>query len=167
MSKKTIPQQIAESGAMLAARDSAMQTPDEVRKAFLGRRRSVGPVYVEPFSLGILWLFEEIKHPLNEGREPLLDAKGEPVLDARGQPVPQPLSARDVARAIFIFHDSEGAAEALAEGVQTFDAAAVALVRQIDVQWIVKINEVINQTFSEGLATLPGAGGSNPPETGS
>lgn len=178
MPQKPIKQQFAESRAMLHARDRAQQTPDEVRQAFLARRRTIGPVYVEPFSLGILWLFEQLKHPFNEPQleldgdgkpMPLLDEGGAQKLDANGRPQFKavPLSIQDTARAIYVFHDSESAAEALAEGVDTFDSQAMGLVRGIDPAFLPEISAVIAQTFAEGLATIPGAGAANPPRTGS
>jgi hypothetical protein len=161
---KPIKQQFAESQAMLAARGAAMQTPQEVREAFLKGRRSIGPVNVDPFSLGILWLFEELKHPFNDPK-PLLDAAQKPVLDANQQPLFEPLTMRDTARAIFIFHDPEAAGDALAEGEEVLDSQARALARGIAPSELAAIIATISKTFAEGLATIPGAGNSNPPAT--
>lgn len=145
---KPIKQQLAESQAMLGARDDAAQTPDVVREAFLARRRNLGPVYIEPFNLGQLWLMEAIKHPLYKG--------------GGGS-----LSFRDVARAIYIFHDGESAGESLAEGEESFDREALAIARGLDPADVQRILEEIKKTFTEGLATIPGGGASNPNETAS
>lgn len=146
---------------MLEARDQAMQTPDEVRAAFLDRTRVLGPVRIEPFSLGILWLFESLKHPLYSGGKPILE-DGKPVLDGKGKPKTEGLSIQDISRAIYIFHDSEGAAEALASGEEAFDAEAMSLVRGIEPASIGTILEEITKTLAEGLATIPGGGAANP-----
>jgi len=175
---KPVRQQLAESEAMLSARDEAMQTPDEVREAFLKRKRQLGPVYVEPFSIGILWLFEELKHPLYTGGDKILDAEGQPVpvLDDQQKPVTrngrvvfatEPLSARDICRAIYIFHDSESAGEALSAGEDNFDQAALELVRGISQHMVGEIIAAITVTLTEGLATVPGGGAANPPQKGS
>lgn len=146
--KKPIRQQLAESGAMLKARDQAAQTPEEVRKAFLTRTRAVGPLVLQPFSLGILWLFEELNHPFNATPT---DAPA------------APLTIKDTARAIYVFSDPEGAAEALASGLEAFDTAAMALAFGIAPEHLPAISAAIKGIFQEGLATIPGAGATNPP----
>ena len=163
---KPLAQQEAESNAMLAARDAAMQTPEEVRKAFLARRRACGPVYIEPFNAGILLLCEELQHPLHTGGEPLLDDELQIKRGPDGKPLTKPLTMRQIAQAIFIFHDSEAAAEELASGVEAFDAAAFTLFRSIDPQELAAITSEIVKTYQEGLATIPGGGESNPTGTG-
>jgi hypothetical protein len=174
---KPIRQQLAESEAMLNARDQANQTPESVRTAFLARRQSIGGVFIEPFSLGLLWLFEELKHPLHTPRH-VLDDKGQaiPVLGEGGQQLEvngqkifqtEPLSFRDIARAIYIFHDSEAADEALADGEGNFDREAFALAKGIDASKISVILGLITKTLKEGLATVPGGGAANPPRTAS
>jgi hypothetical protein len=172
--KKPVRQQLAESRAMLKARNQAAQTPEEVRKAFLTRARTVGPLVLQPFSLGILWLFEELKHPFNEPDEILRDAAGNPVplLDAAGKPQlkdgqplyqVKPMSLADTARAIYVFADPEGAAETLATGMEAFDTAAKSLAFGISPEHLLAINRAIKTIFTEGLATIPGAGAGNPP----
>ena len=175
--KKPIRQQFAESRAMLKARDQAAQTPEEVRKAFLTRTRAVGPLVLQPFSLGILWLFEELNHPFNKPEEVLRDAEGNPVplLDAEGKPQikdgkplyqAKPMSLADTARAIYVFADPEGAAETLSAGLEAFDTAAKSLAFGIAPEHLPAIGLAIKTIFTEGLATIPGAGGANPPPTG-
>ncbi len=154
---KPLKQQLAESNAMQSARKGAEQTPQEVREAFLARRRQIGPVWIEPFSLGQLWLFESLKHPFNEGAE---------LIEVDGKQVPKRLSMCDTARAIFVFHDAESANEALQGGLEQFDAEALALASGIDPALLPEITSLIAKTFTEGLATIPGAGGSNPRATG-
>jgi hypothetical protein len=149
MARKPVQQRMEEAQAMLAARDQAAQTPEQVREAFLCRTTKVGPVILQPFSLGILWIFEQLKHPL-----------GEP--NATGT-----LSIADAARAIYAFVSPEEANESLAGGLESYDAAAFELARQIAPAWFAKIVEAITRILAEGLATIPGGSESDPTETGS
>lgn len=176
---KPLPQQLAESKAMLEARDAAQQTPPQVRRAFLGSAAAECKLELVEFSLGVLWLFEELKHPFNEGREPLRDAEGKPILarNEKGEPILKdgnplvmlkPMSMRDNMRAILVWHDPEAAHEALtAGGVEQLDAAAMELALKLSPADLAGLLTEINRRFTEGLATIPGAGASNPPETGS
>jgi hypothetical protein len=172
--KAEVRRKVAVAGAAFRAGREAAQTPEEVRKAFLTRTHTVGPLVLQPFSFGILWLFEELKHPFNEPDELLRDAAGNPVplLDAAGKPQlkdgqplyqAKPMSLADTARAIYVFADPEGAAETLATGMEAFDTAAKSLAFGIAPKHLPAINRTIKTIFAEGLATIPGAGAGNPP----
>jgi hypothetical protein len=124
------------------AKSNSKLTPEEVREAFAATRRKVGSVFVEPFSLGIVWLFEEIKHPYNE--------------TASAGTATGKLSIRDIARAIFIFNDSQAAAEALARGIPAFDAEAARLARTIEPADLPAITAAIADNFAKGLAAVAG-----------
>jgi hypothetical protein len=146
--KAEVRRKVAAAGAAFRAGREAAQTPEEVRKAFLTRTRAVGPLVLQPFSLGILWLFEELNHPFNATPSEASAA---------------PLSIRDTARAIYIFADPEGAAETLTGGAESFDTAAKSLAFGIAPEHLPAISQAIKTIFAEGLATIPGAGAGNPP----
>lgn len=145
---KPIGQQLAEHNARVEARDRAAQTPEEVRKAFLAGTKTVGPISLQPFSLGILWLLEEIDHPIIK-----------PAAE---------LKAKDVSRAIAIFSDPEGAGEAIkSAGLDALDEFAMPIVSGISMAWLSEIIAAIVEIITEGLATIPGGGKADPPSTGS
>lgn len=141
---KPLQQQIKESQAAIGARDRAMQTPEEVRKAFLAGAIDVGPVTLQPLSLGMLMLFEQLEHPFQQA--------------AQGK-----LSITDSMRAIYIFSAPEDAAESLRGGVGEFDQAAQALACSIAPEYLTPIVEAVAQLFEQGMSTMSGGGGS-PPE---
>jgi hypothetical protein len=166
--KKSFPQKLEESRAMLAARDAAGGTPEEVRQAFLNSKRALPGVELEPFSIGIMWLLEEIDHPLVRKAIQAKDEDGKPRF-AEGKPVyeAQPIGFKDIARALYIFADSEGAHDALERGLTEFDSGAFVLAKSVPPQTYLAASNLIPQIIQEGLASLPGGGASNPPGTSS
>lgn len=135
--------------AMLAARDRAQQTPEEVRAAFLGKRVSAGGLELHSLTLGIVWLFEKLRHPLLEG---LTDG--------------QRLSIEQQIQAAFIFAQPSEAHAALSEGIETFDAAAHKLAMNLTPADLNDIAHAIGMIMAEGLATIPGVGGGTQKKTG-
>ena len=131
---------------MVQARDRAGQTPDEVRGAFLAQRTMVCGVELKPFTLGILWLLEEL---------------GSPLMDPAQQGVN--LNLRDTARAIYVFKEPQAARAALTEGVAVLDEQAHALALNFTPGDVRELCAAITNIVTEGLATVPGAGGGNPP----
>lgn len=130
---------------MAVARDRAAQTPEEVRKAFLGTKERIAGIDLEPFTMGVIWLLEEIEHPTFTGT-----AKGN-------------LSIRDIGRALFIYSDSAGARAALAEGIEAFDIGAHEVAKRVLPGEIAEVAAAIAKRTAEGMATVPGSGTGNPP----
>lgn len=149
--KKALGQRIAEAHAMTIARDQAQQTPAPVRKAFLPKVRKVGALTLQPFTLGMLWLLEEIEHPFFAATAGAAEGASN-----------DELPVREVARALFIFAHPERAAAALAEEVAVFDAEAKQLAFQIPAGQMAEAVRGMVEQLTEGLATLPGAGDPNP-----
>lgn len=147
---KPLEQQAAEAAAMIEARNAAGNTPESVRKAFLGQRHDEVPgLSLESWSIGIMWLLEELAHPLLGGQG---DVK---------------ITARDAARALLAFHDSDAAYNALSHGTEDYDQEAFRLVRSLPPASVIAAGKLIPQIIAEGLATIPGAGASDPSGTGS
>lgn len=128
--------------AMSRARQRAEQTPDEVRAAFLQKRTEVCGVTLHPFTLGIIWLLEEIGHP---------------IMDPAGVAEAGTLKTRQMAEAIFIFSAPGEAREALAAGREVFDESVHQRAMQIPPGEIKTLANAIAQIVKEGLATVPGA----------
>lgn len=156
--------------AAIKARDAAMNTPEEVRHAFIGSKKKtamitnspqkLSGITFEPFSLGMLYLLQEINHPFTRVSEPARDEQGALILDADKKPVlkEHPVNALDVSNAVYIFHDPVAARDALAEDRGVFDANAFKLSLTIPPANIAAIATTLAQLIAQGMETAPGGG---------
>lgn len=132
--------------AAAAARDQALNTPDEVRRAFLRDRYEVAGVTLQPLTMGILYLLQEIDHPFVR----------KPAIGADGKPVPHEVTTKDAMRAIYIFHAPSAARDAIEADV--LDAEAFALANTISPFDMEAIAAELGQIFTDGFSTMPGGG---------
>lgn len=130
--------------AMAEAGEAAKGTPEEIRKAFLQKRYSVAGIDLHPMTIGILWILEELAHPLLAGETATIQVQ-------------------DIGRALLAFADPERAYEALSNGADAYNREAFALLSSLPPSAVIEAIKLIPQILLEGLATLPGAGGGNPP----
>ncbi len=136
--------------AIIAARDAAQQTPPDVRTAMLDGERCVNGITFQPLTLAVLWLLEEIEHPL------IRDAKQEGEASA--------FSNYDTATALFIFSAPRQARTLLSSGREEFDAAAFEMAEKFTPADLPALNKVLRSIFETGLATAPVPGKTaNPP----
>src|SRR5262245_41523605 len=126
--------------AMIEARDRAHNTPEEVRAAFLGKRAKAGGLELHPLTLGIIWLLEDLQHPLIDGLK-----EGER------------LSIKQQAGAAFVFAAPDEARAALAEGRETFEMGAHQVAMKLTPADLGEVAAAVVRIFNEGLATIPGA----------
>ncbi len=121
-------------------RPNSSQPPHVIREAFEAQRRQVGSIFVEPFSLGIAWLLEEIQHPYYANPESASKAQG----------------IRDISRAIFIFNDPMAAQEALTRGLAALDAEALRLVKSMPPAEVPAIIAAIAENMATGMSAIGG-----------
>lgn len=136
-----------ESAAMAKARTAGQQTPSIVRQAFLAGAREVAGLTLQPLSLGILWLLEEVGHPLVKPSE---------------APAESALAMRDLIAALFIFSRPREARAAIQQGRDEFDLQAGELADTLPQRELAAISTTLNQLIAEGLGTAPVDPG-NPP----
>ncbi|MGC3991696.1 MAG: hypothetical protein QM796_18795 [Chthoniobacteraceae bacterium] len=143
------------AAAAARARDKALQTPDEVRAAFLGKAIEFNGIRIGPLVLGVLYLLEEVGSPF---------ARTEAAEGTQGKS-PR-ITQRDLFRAIAIFHDPELAREVWVEhGEGAFDKHAFSLASKIHAASLPAVVAAIGERFQESASTAPG-GGANPQQPG-
>lgn len=136
--------------AMVRARKRAEMTPDEVRAAFLQKRVRAAGIDLHPLSLGIVWLLDDLQHPL----------LGELSEHTK-------FSMTDQLRATYIFAFPDKARTAYVEGsAEGLDAGAHTLAMRLTPGDLNEIAAAIIKIVIEGLATIPGAGATRPPKVG-
>ena len=142
------PKQIREAQA---ARDAALTTPTVVRDAMLiAPVKSRKGITLQPYCIGILWLLADIKSPLMDMKF-LAEA-------ARKSGGNFPIDFKDLARAIFVFSDPDGAFGAYQEDKETlsvFDQQAFAIARRLLPADIPVVLNHIVQVIGAGMSTAP------------
>lgn len=91
---------------------------------------------LRPVSIGTLVLLEQIKHPFTEAAAVAL-------------------SARDIARLVFILAQPDEAAATLRQSERAFDRGAFALARFIEPADLPLLNRAIEQAFATSLPQDP------------
>ena len=143
------------NAAMEDARDRANVTPNAVLESFLSGPLTVGSLTLRPFTLGMLWILQDIDSPFVRPREVDPDTE---------QPRRHSVTIRDIARALYIMSSPEEAFSAHQAG--ELDSEAFALVNKIGPGEIAEISSALQAIVARGLSPMPGSGSPFPAPAG-